>query len=69
MGIGGYLWMKEYVVDCQNAPDTMPSFSSYLGEICEQLKLVQAGVIFSAAAGFCIMIYGIAARKQIPKTS
>lgn len=69
MGIGGYMWMKDYLTDCEDATNTTTSLSAYLGEICEQLKLVQSGTIFSAATGFCIIIYGMAARKQISKTN
>lgn len=69
MGIGGHYWMKSYIVDCLNSSNTISPVSSYLGQICDQLRLIQLGAIFSAAAGFCIMIYGGVARKQITKTS
>jgi len=69
MGITGHYWMKSYITDCISSSNTNGPVSSYLGQICDQLKLVQTGTIFSAAAGFCIMIYGGVARKQITKTN
>jgi hypothetical protein len=69
MGLAGHYWMKSYIVDCINASNTNSPVSSYLGQICDQLRLVQTGAIFSAATGFCIMIYGVLVRKQITKTA
>ncbi|MGI0011705.1 MAG: hypothetical protein ACREAE_09935 [Nitrosopumilaceae archaeon] len=69
MGIAGHYWMKRYIVDCLSSSNTNGPVSLYLGQICEQLKLVQIGAIFSAVTGFCIMVYGGLARKQIVKTS
>ena len=68
MGIAGHYWMKSYIVDCINSSNTNGPVSSYLGQICDQLKIVQTGIIFSAVTGFCIMIYGVLVRKQITKT-
>ena len=68
MGIAGHYWMKSYIVDCINSSNTNGPVSSYLGQICDQLKIVQTGIIFSAVTGFCIMIYGGLVRKQITKT-
>ena len=68
MGIAGHYWMKSYIVDCINSSNTNGPVSSYLGQICDQLKIVQTGIIFSAVTGFCIMIYGALVRKQITKT-
>lgn len=68
MGIAGHYWMKSYIVDCINSSNTNGPVSSYIGQICDQLKIVQTGAIFSAVTGFCIMIYGGLVRKQITKT-
>ena len=67
MGIVGHSWMKNYITDCTNSVSTTSPVSSYLSQICDQLKLMQIGTIFSVAAGFCIMIYGSIARKQLSK--
>ena len=69
MGIAGHYWMKSYIVDCINSSNTNGPVSSYLGQICDQLRLIQTGAMFSAAVGFCIMVYGGVARKQITKTA
>jgi len=68
MGIGGNYSMEDFLTQCQDQMAQGGMFKVYLAEMCDNLKLMQFGVVVTAVVGFGVMVYGAVAKGPPKKT-
>lgn len=66
MGIGGYYWMVEELSKCDSF-STDKSMLDFVEPVCSKMVLIRLALLGIGALGFCIVIYGAVAKKQIAK--
>ncbi|MEX0764425.1 MAG: hypothetical protein WDZ43_00850 [Nitrosopumilaceae archaeon] len=68
MGIGGNYSMEAFLTQCQEQMAQGGMFKAYLADMCDQLKLMQFGIVVTAVVGFGVMVYGAVAKGPPKKT-
>ena len=68
MGIGGNYSMENFLTQCQDQIAHGSMFKAYLADMCDQLKLMQFGIVVTAVIGFGVMVYGAVAKGSSKKT-
>ena len=68
MGIGGNYSMETFLTQCQDQMAQGGMLRAYLADMCDQLKLMQFGIVVTAVVGFGIMVYGAVAKGPPKKT-
>ena len=69
MGIGGNYSMENFLTQCQDNVAQGGMFRAYLADMCDQLKLMQFGIVVTAIVGFGILVYGTVAKGPPKKTN
>jgi hypothetical protein len=67
MGISGYISMKDFMIDCQSTASKGGIMGGYFMQLCDQLQMMQQGLIATGVAGAGVMIYGIVAKNKPKK--
>ena len=68
MGIGGNYSMEDFLTQCQDQMAQGGMFKTYLADMCDNLKLMQFGVVVTAVVGFGVLVYGAVAKGPPKKT-
>ena len=68
MGIGGNYSMETFLTQCHDQMAQGGMFKAYLADMCDQLKLMQFGIVVTAVVGFGVMVYGAVAKGPPKKT-